>query len=425
MSRETVFTLDASAIKFGAGAMEETGEDLHLLGARRVMLLCDPNLLDSPMQQRLGAHLDQAGIAWEIFSAIRCEPSLESFQAAVAFATRGQFDGFVALGGGSTIDTAKVANLFSTYPADFFRYVNAPIGQGQPVPGRLKPLVGIPTTAGTSSEITGVAIFDHKAIGAKTGIAHRFLRPALGLQDPLNTLELPPMITACTGLDVLCHALEAYTALPFHARAQPESSLHRPTYQGSSPLSDVWAKEAMALVAGNLAEVLRNPSNLEARTNMMLASVYGGMGFGNAGVHLCHGMSYPVSSLVRNYRPPDYRTDHALIPHGMSVILTAPAVFRFTAPANPEKHLESARLLGVDVAGVPRAEAGEALAQALLDVMRATGMPAGLEAVGYEAADAETLAENTLPQHRVTQLSPRPASGAELTQLFLESMRNW
>lgn len=425
MSRETVFTLDASAIKFGAGAMEEIGEDLQLLGAKRVMWLCDPNLLDSPMQQRLSAHLDQAGIAWEMFSAIRSEPSLESFQAAAAFATRGQFDGFVALGGGSTLDTSKVANLFSTYPADFFRYVNAPIGQGQPVPGRLKPLVGIPTTAGTSSEITGVAIFDHKAIGAKTGIAHRFLRPALGVQDPLNTLELPPMITACTGLDVLCHALEAYTAIPFHARAKPESALHRPTYQGSSPLSDVWAKEAIALVAGNLAEAMRNPSNLEARTNMMLASVYGGMGFGNAGVHLCHGMSYPVSSLVRDYRPPDYRTDHALIPHGMSVILTAPAVFRFTAPANPEKHLEGARLLGVDVAGVPRAEAGEALAHALLDVMQATGMPAGLEAVGYEAADAETLAENTLPQHRVTKLSPRPASGAELTQLFLESMRNW
>ncbi len=425
MPNETIFTMDTSTIKFGVGAMAETGEDLQILGVTKAMLLCDPNLTASDSLHRLTGTLDQVGIAWDLFDGIRTEPSLDSFRDAVAFADRGQYDGFVALGGGSTIDTAKVANLFATYPADFFHYVNAPIGQGAPVPGPLKPLIGIPTTAGTSSEITGVAIFDHKAVNAKTGISHRFMRPNMGIQDPLNTLDLSPMITACTGLDVLCHALESYTTIDFQARPRAASSLQRPTYQGSTPISDIWAREAISLVADNLLEAIRNPGNLEARANMMLAAVYGGMGFGNAGVHLCHGMSYPVSSLVRDYHAPDYQVDHPLIPHGMSVILTAPAVFRFTASANPAKHMEGARLLGANVTGIPLRQAGDVLAQALIDIMQQTRMPNGLEAVGYEAADAEVLAEKTLPQHRVTKLSPRPADGSDLTRMFLESMCLW
>ena len=425
MTKETIFTLDTSAVKFGIGAMSEVREDLEILGASRIMVLCDPNLVDTSQFSRLQESLDSSSLEWQLFREIRVEPSLDSFRAAAEFARRDEFDGFVAFGGGSTIDTAKVANLQSTYPADFFDYVNAPIGKGRPVPGPLKPMIGIPTTAGTSSEITGVAIFDHKQINAKTGIAHRFMRPSLGIQDPLNTMDLPPMVTACTGLDVLCHALESFTTIPFDSRDKAESSLQRPTYQGATPISDIWSREAIRLVADNLVTAIRAPDNLEVRQNMMLAAVYGGMGFGNAGVHLCHGMSYPVSSLVRDYHAPDYITDHAIIPHGMSVVLTAPAVFRFTASANFAKHMAAAELMGANVTGIPVEDAGEVLAQQLLEIMQATGMPAGLEAVGYAPADAETLAESTLPQHRVTKLSPRPASGAELTRLFLASMQNW
>lgn len=425
MNKETIFTVDTSSVKFGMGAMAEAGEDLGILGVSRLMVLCDPNLTGSDRFCSLRESLDACDLKWELFSDVRVEPSLESFEAAAAFARKGEFDGFLAFGGGSTIDTAKVANLQSKYPADMFKYVNAPIGQGQPVPGPLKPLIGIPTTAGTSSEITGVAIFDHKAAHAKTGISHRFMRPDLGIQDPLNTLDLPPMVTACTGLDVLCHALESYTTVPFNEREKADSSLTRPTYQGSTPVSDIWALEAIRLVSANLTTAIREPSNLEARRNMMLAAVYGGMGFGNAGVHLCHGMSYPVSSLVREYKAPDYRSDHPIIPHGMSVVLTAPAVFRYTAAANPEKHRFAAELMGADTRGIPLRDAGEALAEIVLEIMRATGMPSGLEEVGYGPSDAEMLAEGTLPQHRVTKLSPRPASGAELTRMFLESMRNW
>lgn len=425
MTAETIFTMDTSTIKFGVGAMREAGEDLQILGASRVMLLCDPRLADSEARTRLTDTLEASDIEWRLFDRIRSEPSLDSFKDAISFAEQGNFDGFVALGGGSTIDTAKIANLFTTYPADIFTYVNAPIGQGKPVPGPLKPLIGIPTTAGTSSEITGVAIFDDKANNAKTGISHRFMRPSMGIQDPLNTVSLPRMVTACTGLDVLCHALESYTAINFDSRPRPEGSLYRPTYQGSTPISDIWACEAIRLVSENLLTAMNEPSNLEARSRMLLASVYGGMGFGNAGVHLCHGMSYPVSSMVRDFYAADYGREHPLVPHGMSVVLTAPAVFRFTAPANPHKHLESARLMGMDVTGIPEAEAGEALAQAILDIMRAVDMPNGLEEVGYGPSDAELLAEKTLPQQRVTKLSPRSADGSALTQLFLESMKLW
>src|SRR6185503_16558094 len=143
------------------------------------------------------------------YDQVRVEPTDQSFKAAIAFATTGNFEGYVAVGGGSVMDTAKAANLYATYPADFLDYVNPPVGKGKPVPGRLKPLIAVPTTAGTGSETTGVAIFDFLEIHAKTGIAHRALRPILGVIDPDNTRTLPPMVAACSGLDVLSHALES------------------------------------------------------------------------------------------------------------------------------------------------------------------------------------------------------------------------
>ena len=303
--------------------------------------------------------------------------------------------------------------------------MNAPIGQGRPIPGRLRPLVAIPTTSGTGSETTGVAIFDLLEMHAKTGIAHPFLCPALGIVDPNNTLTLPPMVTACTGWDVLCHALESLTALPYHQRPAPEHPGLRPAYQGSNPISDVWAVRAIEMVSHNILRVLDEPTDVEARGQMALAAAMAGIGFGNAGVHLPHGMSYPVAGMVRGYTPPGYSSDHPLIPHGMAVTLNAPAVFRFTALANPERHLYAARLMGIDTADATPQEAGELLALAITNLMRRTGMPNGLSAVGYGPGDVDRLVAGTLPQQRVTRLSPRPADAADLRQLFLDSMVCW
>ena len=425
MAYETAFTMDTSSIKYGPGVTREVGFDMKQLGPKRVMVVTDPHLAHGePVSIALEA-LRTEGVDAVLFDRVRIEPTDASFKQAIQFATDGRFDGYVAVGGGSTIDTAKAANLYATFPADFLAYVNPPIGEGRPVPGRLKPLIAIPTTAGTGSETTGVAIFDFLEMHAKTGIAHRALRPAIGIVDPDNTRTLPRMAAACTGFDVLCHALEALTALPYHRRPAPANPGLRTTYQGTNPISDVWATQAIQMVSRSLVRAVEDPSDDEARGQMILAACFAGIGFGNAGVHLPHGMSYPVAGMVRDYVPAGYVSDHPIIPHGLAVVLNAPAVFRFTAPADPQRHLYTARLMGVDVSGTRPEDAGELVASALVDLMRRTGMPNGLSAVGYGPGDVPALMAGTTPQQRVTQLCPRPFDEAELAQLFLDSMRGW
>ncbi|MEZ4657952.1 MAG: hydroxyacid-oxoacid transhydrogenase [Caldilineaceae bacterium] len=422
---ETAFTMDTSSIKFGPGVTREVGYDMASLGAKRVMVVTDPNLSASePVRITLDA-LRAEGIDAVLYDQSRVEPTDESFKHAIQFAVDGKFDGYVAVGGGSSMDTAKAANLYATWPADFLAYVNPPIGAGRPVPGKLQPLIAIPTTAGTGSETTGVAIFDLLEMHAKTGIAHRALRPVMGIIDPHNTRTLPKMVAAASGLDVLSHALESLTALPYTQRPAPDSPRMRPAYQGANPISHLWASRSIEMVAKNIVAAIDDPEDDEARGEMLLAAALAGIGFGNAGVHLPHGMSYPVAGMVRDYTPPGYRSDHPIVPHGMSVILNAPAVFRFTAPTNPELHLYAASLMGVETRGAAPEDAGDLLAGAIVDIMQKTGMPNGLSAVGFGEADIDKLVEGTLPQHRVTKLSPRPASAEDLRQLFRDSMRCW
>src|SRR5205814_727336 len=403
MASEYAFELASSSIRFGAGVTREIGMDPAGMRAKRVVVLTDPNLARlSPVATALESLRDNK-ISFALFDRVRVEPSDISFREAIDFATEGDFDAFVAVGGGSTIDTAKATNLYSTYPADFLDYVNAPIGKGKPAPGPLKPLIAVPTTAGTGSETTGVAIFDYTPLHAKTGIAHRRLKPMLGILDPENTRSMPPQVAATSGFDVLSHAIESYTAIPFHQRPRPERPVLRPAYQGSNPISDVWSLEALRWVAKYFVRAVEDPDDLEAREKMQLAASYGGVGFGNAGVHLPHGMSYPVSGMVRGYRPAGYTVDHALVPHGVSVILNAPAVFRFTAAAAPERHLAAAAALGVDVSRANPSDAGKILSDRLIGLMQRLAVPNGLRALGYTGSDIPALVEGTLPQHRVTK----------------------
>ncbi len=425
MEHDTAFQMSASNIRFGAGTTAEVGLDLVDMGLRRTLLVIDPALVDLPTGQTVVQSLRASGVGFDLFDGVSIEPTDASFREAARVATEGRFDSFVAVGGGSTIDTAKAANLFATYPADFFEYVNAPIGKGRPVPGPLKPLIAIPTTAGTGSETTGVAIFDYVEKKAKTGIAHRYLKPTLGIVDPDNTRTLPAAVAASAGLDVLSHALESYTAIPFTARPKPARPIERPAYQGANPLSDIWALRALEMVNEFLIRAVRDSSVDEARARMLLAAAMAGIGFGNAGVHLPHGMSYPVAGMVRDFQPGGYNVDHPLVPHGMSVILNTPAVVRFTASASPERHLRAAAALGADIAGVDLKDAGEILAERVIHFMRALEMPNGLAAVGYTESDISALVVGTLPQHRVTKLSPIPAGETELAELFRASMSIW
>jgi alcohol dehydrogenase class IV len=343
----------------------------------------------------------------------------------VRFAHEVKPDGYVSLGGGSVIDTCKAANLYASYPADFLTYVNAPIGEGKPVPGPLKPHIACPTTAGTGSEVTGITIFDLLSLKAKTGIASHALRPTEALVDPDCTASLPPEVVASAGLDVLSHALESYTARPYVLRSAPKRPSLRPMSQGANPWSDLGCREALRLLGTYLERAVHDASDREAREQMMWAATLAGIAFGNAGVHAPHGMAYAVAGLVREFRPSGYPADEPLVPHGMAVIVNAPSAFRFTAEASPERHLEGARLLGADTHEAGPADAGEVLAGELIRVMRAVGMPNGLSGVGYTDDDVVALSEGAHPQQRLLQNAPREMSKPVLADLFRRAMRYW
>jgi hydroxyacid-oxoacid transhydrogenase len=418
-----------SNVRFGTGVTRECGMDLADFGVRRALVVTDRTVGKLPPLANVLESLEAAGVSATVYDRVRVEPTDESLKDAIAFGGpggAGPFDGFVAVGGGSSIDTAKAVNLYTTFPpADFLDYVNPPIGKGLPVPGQLKPLIAIPTTAGTGSETTGVSIFDLTGMHAKTGIANRRLKPTLGLLDPENTRTMPAEVAASSGLDILSHAVESFTAMPFTDRSRPDRPAARPAYQGSNPISDIWALQAMRMVAQHLVRAVEDPEDDEARANMLLAASYAGVGFGNAGVHLPHGMSYPVSGHVKSYRVPGYVVDHPLIPHGFSVILNAPAVFRFTAAAGAERHLQAAAALGADVSRARSEDAGRVLADRITWFMQRLRTPNGLRAIGYSSSDIPALVEGTLPQHRVTKLSPKPAGPEELASLFEGAMAAW
>lgn len=210
--------------------------------------------------------------------------SRRSIKDAVDWARLYQPDAFLAVGGGSVIDTAKLMNLYSAYPgADFLDFVNAPLVKGRPVDKPIKPLIAVLTTAGTGSETTGTAIFDLVSKRAKTGVAHRNLKPTLGICDPLNTSTMPAAVKASSGLDVLCHALESWTAIPYTQR----------TPRLANPISDVFSLRALRSAIKYLPRAVRDPDDLEAQTEMLLAATLAGIGIGNAGIHLCHGTSAP------------------------------------------------------------------------------------------------------------------------------------
>jgi hydroxyacid-oxoacid transhydrogenase len=426
MDREIAFEMAASSVRFGPGVTREVGMDLVDLGVRRALVVTDPNLARLAPVGTVLAALDAAGVETVLYDRVRIEPTDLSFRDAIQFAETATVDGFVAVGGGSVIDTAKAVNLYSTYPPqDFLDYVNAPIGKAMPVPGPLKPLIAVPTTAGTGSETTGVSIFDLTTLKAKTGIASRRLKPTLGMLDPENTRTMPPQVAASSGLDILSHALESFTAIPYSSRERPTRPAFRPAYQGSNPISDIWALRALRIVAQYLVRAVEDPSNDEACEQMILAAAYAGIGFGNAGVHLPHGMSYAVSGHVKDFRAPGYPSDHPLVPHGISVVLSAPAVFRFTAVASPSRHLQAAEALGANVTGAKDADAGRILADRVTWFMQRLGVPNGLKAVGYTSTDIPALVAGTLPQHRVTKLSPRPADSDDLAALFESAMVAW
>ncbi|MGH2969432.1 MAG: hydroxyacid-oxoacid transhydrogenase, partial [Solirubrobacteraceae bacterium] len=420
--RETVFTLEATPIKFGPGAVEDAGWELKRLGVGRALLVTDPGVAATGHPDRVKAAIEAEGIEVVVFDRARVEPTLDSLQQAADAALDAGVDGFVSVGGGSAMDTAKVANLVLTHPAPVMDYVNPPIGAGRKPPAPLRPHLAIPTTSGTGSEATTVAVLDIPELKLKTGISHRYMRASQAIVDPELTRTLAAEVTASAGLDVVCHAAESYISKPFDSRPRPATPDDRPPYQGSNPVADVWSAKALEYGGAYLRRAVADRDDVEARGRMMLAASMAGVGFGSAGVHIPHACAYPIAGLKHAYQPPGYPDDHPFVPHGHSVIVTAPAAFRFTYDAAPERHHTVAELL----AGEPIPDPGpDTLPELLRQLMRDVGAPSGIAELGYTEDDVPALVEGALKQQRLLVVAPKEVGDADLTHILDASMRNW
>ena len=421
-NHETIFTMEATPVKFGRGASAEAGWELKRLGVRRAMLVTDPGVAAAGYPERVQHAIEAEGIEVVLYERSRVEPTIESFQAAVDYALEHEVDGFVSVGGGSSIDTAKVANLVSTHPAPVMDYVNQPVGQGNKPPSPLKPHLAIPTTSGTGSEATTVAVLDIPELKVKTGISHRYLRPTQAIVDPDLTRTLPAEVTSSTGLDVVCHAAESFLSKPFDTRDRPDSPDDRPPYQGSNPVADVWSAKALEFGGRYLRRAVADADDLEARGFMMLAATMAGVGFGSAGVHIPHSCAYPIASVKHEYQPAGYPDDHPFVPHGHSVIVTAPAAFRFTYDAAPERHTDVAALLTQNRISDP---GPDTLPEVIRELMQDVGAPRGVAELGYNENDIPDLVDGALKQQRLLAVAPKPVTEDDLRRIITASMTNW
>jgi hydroxyacid-oxoacid transhydrogenase len=419
---ETIFTMEATPVKFGSGASADAGWELKRLGVKRVMMVTDPGVAALGHPERIKRLIEDEGIEVILYDRARVEPTIDSFQDAADFAVEHEVDGFVSVGGGSSMDTAKVANLVCTHPAPVMDYVNPPVGEGKTPPSPLKPHLAIPTTSGTGSEATTVAVLDIPDIKLKTGISHRYLRATQALVDPELTRSLATEVTSSTGLDVVCHAAESFLSKPFDTRDRPAGPDDRPPYQGSNPIADVWSAKALEFGGRYLRRAVADGDDVEARGFMMLAATMAGVGFGSAGVHIPHSCAYPIASLKHEYQPPGYPDDHPFVPHGHSVIVTAPAAFRFTYDAMPERHHHVASLL----TGEPVDDAGpDTLPEVIRQLMKDVDAPRGIAELGYGEDDIPALVDGAMKQQRLLAVAPKEVAEDDLRHIITASMSNW
>lgn len=422
--RDTAFTVEGTTVTFGRGALAEVGPQAAALGLGRVAVLTDPVVSGLEHFDIAVRSLRRSGIDVVTFTDVVCEPTDTSFAQAAAFAADAEVDGFVSVGGGSVIDTTKAANLFSTYPAGLLRYVNAPIGEGAPPPGPLKPHIACPTTCGTGSEATGIAVFDYVTMHAKTGIASRRLRPTMAIVDPATCDTLPGPVVASTGFDVLSHAVESYTARPFTGRPAPPTPPQRPMSQGANPWSDVGAREAIRLVGSNLRNAVSSSDATQARENLMWAATLAGIAFGNAGCHAPHALSYSVAGLAARFDSDGRPMAGTGVPHGFSVVVTAPAVFRYIGATNLSRHGEVAQLIDPTL-DFDAADAGDAVAAAFVALMQDTDAPRGLTTLGYTETDITALVDGAYPQQRLLANAPLVLARSDIAQIYRDSLQIW
>ena len=419
------FTVAMPRITFGRGCLGEAGVRAAALGMKQVALFTDPHLRDGEYVATVVESLKQQSLEVEIFSDIRIEPDDDTVQLAAGFLGAGNFDGVVSVGGGSVMDTAKASMVYALYPAAFTDYFGAPVGAGKPVPGPVLPHLACPTTSGTGSECTSVSVIRINSLNTKFVLGSNYLLPQEALVDPAVTDSLPANAVASTGFDLLCHAIECYTAKAYTHWQEIDNPLARTMLQGSNPWSAMAARRALEIAGAYLARGVADSSDSEARDALMWGASLAGMAFGNSGTHLPHAMSYGVTHLMDNITTDGYPVNSPFIPHGISVVVSAPSIFRYLGDATPQRHLEAAGYLGSEETDVAPEDAGEVVASRIIELMRATGMPNGLSELGFTADDTRRLAESSARQGRAINNAPRVANLDDIDSIYNSAIRYW
>ena len=376
------FTLRATPAKIGINATQEVGRIVKKFEPSRVLIVTGKTVGKSEICERVKASLEDAGVEFEVWNGVKPEPDIDCIMKGVEVAKG--YDAFIGLGGGSAIDTAKLLNLYATYPPqDFFDYIPKPIGKGIIVDKPLKPLIAIPTTSGSGSETTCASVVKIPKLNLKVGIVQECFLPDFAIIDPLN-MTAPPEIVASSGMDALMHAIEAYTAIPY--TAQPKGWI----YSGSSLITDLLAEKAIELIATNLRKAV-HWGDIESRTNMAVASYIAGIAFGNAGVHLGHALGHAIGG----------KKD---IPHGICVSIVGQGILEFIKPIVTEKVERIQSILGD-----------------IRSLMRDIGLPTKLEELGFKEEDLAELAKNAMKLKRLIALCPRRASYEDLRTILERS----
>ena len=379
----------AGRIHFGPGVSAKAGDLVKAAGAKSVLIVTDQTMEKIGLLERISDNVRKSGLQVSVFSDVEPEPSVETTDAAAAMARESKVEAVIGLGGGSCMDVAKAVSILVKNEGSASRYQGLGLVKN---PGVFKLM--IPTTAGTGSEVTFTAVLIRKSDGVKGGINSDFLYPDMSLLDPELTVSMAPHVTASTGMDALAHALEAYTSLQ------------------ASPFSDMFAEEAMWRVGKWLRVATLNGRDLEARGEMMLAALYGGVALANAGVTACHALAYPLGGMFG-------------VPHGTANALLLPHVARWNALASPARFAQAASLLGyVQEEGVPDHVAAMFCSEALDDLVNDLGLPAMLQdlKVGIGEENLEEMATKAMGVSRPMENNPRVMTKNDCIKIYREAM---
>lgn len=419
------FTVAMPKLTVGRGTLSEVGARAAGLGMKRIALFTDAQLLSGPLVAIVLESLKKAGVSATTFSDIRVEPDDDTVERGALFLNSSAFDGVISVGGGSVIDSAKAAMVLSIHGGRAIDYFAPPIGNGKPIAGALLPHIACPTTSGTGSESTSISVLRINSLNAKFVIASPFMLPQVAIVDPQCCDSLPANVVASTGFDLCCHALECYTAKAYTQHAKVDSPNARQFIQGANPFSDLAAREAMSIVGNYLERGVNDASDTEARDQLMWGATLAGIAFGNSGTHLPHAMSYGVTHLMHDITTDGYAMPSPFVPHGISVVVSAPAIFRYTAQATPDRHMEGARYLLADDKGAAPEDAGEVLANRLIALMRGTNMPNGLSGVGFKQEHVAPLAASSVRQGRAIANAPRESNLTDLENMYEGALSYW